>query len=69
MRQRYNENEYEWLRDVHDAPDRQQIKLFTFQVGQQELLKQKTAILVVFRLDTQPRRTYVGRVSLRRGCS
>jgi hypothetical protein len=25
--QRLNENEYEWLRDVHDALDRQQIKL------------------------------------------
>ena len=34
--QRYNENEYEWLRDVHDALDRQQIKLFTFLVGQQD---------------------------------
>nr|WP_238538060.1 hypothetical protein [Paraburkholderia atlantica] len=31
--QRYNENEYEWLRDVHDVLDRQQIKLFTFLVG------------------------------------
>ncbi|WP_053572708.1 ATP-binding protein [Caballeronia cordobensis] len=44
--QRYNENEYEWLRDVHDALDRQQIKLFTFLVGQQELLAQKTALQV-----------------------
>jgi hypothetical protein len=42
--QRYNENEYEWLRDVHDALDRQQIKLFTFLVGQQELLAQKTSL-------------------------
>ncbi|KML38956.1 hypothetical protein VL15_38675 [Burkholderia cepacia] len=42
--QRYNENEYEWLRDVHDALDRQQIKLLTFLVGQQELLAQKTAL-------------------------
>jgi hypothetical protein len=33
--QRYNGNEYEWLRDVHvDALDRQQIKLFTFLVVQ-----------------------------------
>jgi hypothetical protein len=40
--QRYNDNEYEWLRDVHDALDRQHIKLFTFLVGQQELLGQKT---------------------------
>ncbi|MFM0758145.1 AAA family ATPase [Paraburkholderia strydomiana] len=44
--QRYNENEYEWLRDVHDALDRQQIKLFTFLVGQQELLAQKTALQI-----------------------
>lgn len=44
--QRYNENEYEWLRDVHDALDRQQIKLFTFLVGQQELLAQKTGLQV-----------------------
>jgi hypothetical protein len=44
--QRYNDNEYEWLRDVHDALDRQQIKLFTFLVGQQELVAQKTAMQV-----------------------
>jgi hypothetical protein len=44
--QRYNDNEYEWLRDVHDTRDRQQIKLFTFLVGQQELLAQKTALQV-----------------------
>ncbi len=44
--QRYNDNEYEWLRDVHDSLDRQQIKLFTFLVGQQELLAQKTALQV-----------------------
>lgn len=44
--QRYNENEYEWLRDVHDALDRQQIKLFTFLVGQQELLAQKTSLQI-----------------------
>lgn len=42
--QRYNENEYEWLRDVHDALDQQQIKLLTFLVGQQVLLAQKTAL-------------------------
>jgi hypothetical protein len=34
------------LRDVHDALDRQQIKLFTFLVGQQELLAQKTALQI-----------------------
>ncbi|QDQ82180.1 ATP-binding protein [Paraburkholderia megapolitana] len=44
--QRYNENEYEWLRDVHDALDRQQIRLLTFLVGQQELLAQKTALQI-----------------------
>lgn len=44
--QRYDDNEYEWLRDVHDGLDRQQIKLFTFLVGQQELLSQKTAMQV-----------------------
>ena len=40
--QRYDENEYEWLRDVHDHLDRMQIKLFTFLVGQQDLLSIKT---------------------------
>jgi hypothetical protein len=42
--QRYDENEYEWLRDVHDHLDRMQIRLFTFLVGQQELLAVKTAL-------------------------
>ena len=42
--QRYDENEYEWLRDVHDHLDRVQIRLFTFLVGQQELLAVKTAL-------------------------
>ncbi|WP_415869523.1 hypothetical protein [Burkholderia ubonensis] len=42
--QRYNE--YEWLRDVHDVLDRQQIKLFTFLVGQPEILAQKTALQI-----------------------
>jgi hypothetical protein len=41
--QRYDENEYEWLRDLHDHLDRLQIRLFTFLVGQQELLSVKTA--------------------------
>jgi len=41
--QRYDEDEYEWLRDVHDALDRLQIHLYTFLVGQQELLAVKTA--------------------------
>jgi len=39
--QRYDDNEYEWLRDVHDQLDRQQIRLFTFLVGQQDLLAVK----------------------------
>jgi hypothetical protein len=42
--QRYDENEYEWLRDVHDHLDRLQIRLYTFLVGQQELLAVKTAM-------------------------
>lgn len=42
--QRYDLNEYEWLRDVHDALDRQRIRLFTVLVGQDELLAQRTAL-------------------------
>lgn len=42
--QRYDENEYEWLRDVHDHLDHLQTRLFTFLVGQQELLSVKTAL-------------------------
>jgi hypothetical protein len=41
--QRFTENEYEWLRDVHDALDQLQIRLFTILVGQQELRSVKTA--------------------------
>ena len=41
--QRYDEDEYEWLRDVHDALDRVQSHLYPFLVGQQELLSVKTA--------------------------
>ncbi|MGF6872813.1 hypothetical protein OKW35_002285 [Paraburkholderia sp. MM5477-R1] len=40
----YDDSECEWLPDVRDAQDRQQIKLFTFLVGQQELLAQKNAM-------------------------
>jgi hypothetical protein len=40
--QRYDNDECEWLRDVHDALDRIGIRLFTFLVGQQELLRRKT---------------------------
>lgn len=32
-----DDNEYEWLRDVHDHLDRLQIRLLTFLVGQQDL--------------------------------
>ena len=42
--QRYDENEYEWLRDVHDHLDRIQSRLFTFLAGQQDLLAVKTAL-------------------------
>jgi len=42
--QRFDENEYEWCRDVHDHLDRLNIRLFTFLVGQQELLAVKTAL-------------------------
>jgi hypothetical protein len=41
--QRYDENEYEWLRDVHDHLDRINIRLFTFLIGQEELHAVKTA--------------------------
>ena len=42
--QRYDQDEFEWLRDVHDHLDRIQIKLFTFLVGQQGLLSIKTSL-------------------------
>ena len=41
--QRYGENEYEWLRDVHDHLDRINIRLFTFLIGQEELHAVKSA--------------------------
>ena len=40
--QRYTDNEYAWLRDVHDHLDRLNIKLFTFLVGQQDLYSIKS---------------------------
>jgi hypothetical protein len=40
--QRFNNDECEWLRDVHDALDQIGIRLFTFLVGQQELLRRKS---------------------------
>jgi len=39
--QRYNKNEYEWLRDVHDSLGQHDIRLFVFLVGQPQLLGQK----------------------------
>lgn len=42
--QRYDDNEYEWLRDVHGHLDRLQIMLFTILVGQQDLLSIKIAM-------------------------
>lgn len=39
--QRYNQNEYEWLRDVHDALNLHNVRLFVFLVGQPPLLTQK----------------------------
>ncbi len=67
--QRYNDNEYEWLRDVHDTLDRQQIKLFTFLVGQQELLAQKTGGQDTDRCASDGRRSRVLRHSQCSGCS
>ena len=40
--QRYGENEYEWLRDVHDHLDRINIRLFAFLIGQEGLRAVKT---------------------------
>ena len=42
--QRYDDNEYEWLRDVHEHLDRLKIKLFTILVDQQDLLSIKIAL-------------------------
>jgi hypothetical protein len=58
--QRYNENEYEWLRDVHDVLDRQQIKLFAFLVGQEELLAQKTALQIAGKTQIVARLMFYG---------
>lgn len=41
--QKLSINEYEWLRDIHDALDEGGIRLLTFLVGQQQLLHQKQA--------------------------
>lgn len=39
--QRYSRHEYEWLRDVHDALNQHNVRLFVFLVGQPQLLTQK----------------------------
>ena len=39
---RYGENEYVWLRDVHDHLDRINIRLFAFLIGQEGLRAVKT---------------------------
>jgi hypothetical protein len=39
--QRYSKHEYEWLRDVHDALNQHNVRLFVFLVGQPQLLTQK----------------------------
>jgi hypothetical protein len=39
--QRYSKHEYEWLRDVHDALNHHNVRLFVFLVGQPQLLTQK----------------------------
>lgn len=39
--QRYTKHEYEWLRDVHDALNHHNVRLFVFLVGQPQLLTQK----------------------------
>ena len=42
--QRYDTHEYEWLRDIHDALNHDNIRLFVFLVGQPQLLTQKTRL-------------------------
>ena len=39
--QRFDKNEYEWLRDIHDALNHYDIRMFVFLVGQPQLLAQK----------------------------
>lgn len=43
--QRYDKNEYEWLRDVHDALNHHNIRLFVFLVGQPQLLTRKIRLI------------------------
>ncbi len=41
--QNLREIEYEWLRDLHDELEHNELRLFTFLVGQTQLLAQKSA--------------------------
>lgn len=42
--QNLREIEYEWLRDLHDDLENNELRLFTFLVGQAQLLAQKSAL-------------------------
>ena len=42
--QHLREIEYEWLRDLHDELEANELRLFTFLVGQAQLLGQKSAL-------------------------
>ena len=42
--QRFDKNEYEWLRDIHDALNHHDIRMFVFLVGQPQLLAQKVRL-------------------------
>lgn len=42
--QNLREIEYEWLRDVHDELENHELRLFTFLVGQTQLLSQKSVL-------------------------
>ena len=42
--QNLREIEYEWLRDVHDELENHELRLFTFLVGQTQLLAQKSVL-------------------------
>jgi len=42
--QHLREIEYEWLRDLHDDLENNDVRLFTFLIGQHQLLAQKAAL-------------------------
>jgi len=42
--QHLREIEYEWLRDLHDDLENSDVRLFTFLIGQHQLLAQKAAL-------------------------